>query len=114
MAPQKGTGGPGQGPAPRPPGATAQEKALDLAEAFDDADRSGLERLDGHGRAEQERLRTAFYLYVDALWDHAKATARAQAADPAYSGVAAMRDLAAELLATVHEAQVSSRDETGP
>jgi hypothetical protein len=35
------------------------------------------------------------------------------ARDPAYSGVAGMRDLVAELVATVHEVQVSAGEETG-
>ena len=33
--------------------------------------------------------------------------------DPAYSGVAGMRDLAAELVATVHAVQAGAGDETG-
>jgi hypothetical protein len=121
MALRKGNRKPGEAATPDPAGATAQEKAIDLADAFHDADRGGLERLDADGRAEQERLRTAFYLCVDSLWDHAKARARAEAGDPeydtarhpAYSGVAGMRDLAAELVATVHEVQVSAGEETG-
>jgi len=120
MALRKGTRKPGEAPVPHP-AAAAQGKAAGLAGAFHDADRGGLERLDADGRAEQERLRTAFYLYVDALWDHVKARARAEAGtpghdtarDPAHSGVAAMRDLAAELVATVHEVQVSAGEETG-
>lgn len=101
------------------PGLTAQGMAIGLAGAFHEADRGGLGRLDAGGRAEQERLRTALYLYVDALWDHVKARARAEsgnreydtAGDPGYSGVAGMRDLAAELVATVHDVQVSAGDE---
>jgi hypothetical protein len=120
MALRKGTRKLGVAPVPHP-AATAQERATGLAGAFYDADRGGLERLDADGRTEQERLRTAFYLYVDALWDHVKARARAEAGtpgydtarDPAHSGVAAMRDLAAELVATVHEVQVSAGEETG-
>lgn len=121
MALRKGNRKPGEAATPQPAGAAAQEKATDLADAFYDADRGGLERLDADGRVEQERLRTALYLYVDALWDHVKARARAEsgdpgydtARDPAYSGVAGMRDLAAELVATVHEVQVSAGKETG-
>jgi hypothetical protein len=118
MALRRGNRGP-QGAAGDPVTATAQDKALDLAEAFHDADRSGLERLDPVGRAEQEQLRTAFYMYADALWDNAKAQALAAhgddydaASDPAYSGVAGMRDLVAEMMATVHEVQASAGDET--
>jgi hypothetical protein len=122
MALRKGKGkhDPGDAAAAGSPGPTAQEKALDLAEAFFEADRGGLERLDADGRAEQERLRTDFYMYVDALWDHAKARSRQEsgdpdydtARDPAYSAVAGMRDLAAELIAAVHDVQASAGDRT--
>jgi hypothetical protein len=100
---------------------TAQHKAIDLAAAFRDQDLTALELMDGPGRAEQERVRVALYLYADGLWDHVKAQARRQsgdlryntAADPAYSGVAGMRDLAAELLANVHDAQHRAGEQPG-
>jgi hypothetical protein len=63
----------------------AQENATDLTDAFHEADRGGPERLDAVGRAEQERLRTALYLYVDGLWDHVKARARTESGSPSAS-----------------------------
>ena len=52
------------------------------------------------------------------LWDVVKARARRDhgsryntAADPAYAGVAGMRDLASELLATVQDAMARAGDD---
>jgi hypothetical protein len=97
---------------------SAQFKAIDLADAFHDRDAEQLDALDSVGRAGQQRAREALYQYVDQLWDTVKARARAEhgpdyntADDPAYSGVAGMRDLLAELVATVHDAQVRADDD---
>ena len=57
-------------------------------------------------------------MYADQLWDVINARARRDhgsgyntAADPAYAGVAGMRDLASELLATVQDAMARADDD---
>jgi hypothetical protein len=83
--------------APEP---SAQFKAIDLADAFHDRDAEHLASISPDGRAEKKRIREALYMYTDQLWDAVKARARREhgsgydtSADPAYAGVAGMRDL---------------------
>jgi len=97
---------------------SAQFKAIDLADAFHDRDAEYLASISANGRAEQKRIREAPYMYTDQLWDAVKARARREhgsdydtSADPAYAGVAGMRDLAGELVTTVHDAIVRAGDD---
>ena len=100
------------------PGPSAQFKAIDLANAFHNRDAEYLDSIGPDRRAEQERIREGLYMYADQLWDVIKARARRDhgsgyntAADPAYAGVAGMRDLASELLATVQDAMARAGDD---
>ena len=100
------------------PGSSAQFKAIDLANAFHNRDAEYLDSIGPDRRAEQERIREGLYMYADQLWDVIKARARRDhgsgyntAADPAYAGVAGMRDLASELLATVQDAMARAGDD---
>jgi hypothetical protein len=104
---------PKNGPEP-----TAQFKAIDLADAFHDHDQAALEQMTPAERAGQERIREGLYRYADRLWDDVKASTRDRAGagwnaadDPAYSGVAGMRDLTAELLAAVRDARSRAGDD---
>lgn len=101
--------------APQP---SAQFKAIDVADAFHDRDAEYLASTGPDERAEQKRVREALFRYTDQLWDTAKARARDEhgsdydtSGDPAYAGIAGMRDLATELVATVNNAIVQAGEE---
>lgn len=93
---------------------TDQFKAIDLADGFHDQDVAALARLTAAGRAEQLRAREQLYRYIDAIWDHIKATHRGEdnlASDPAYSAVAGMRDLTGELHSNAVDAAHAAGDD---
>jgi len=96
-------------------------KAIDLADGFHDEDMAALDRLDPAGRAGQLQLRHQLWRYADAMWDHIKARHRGNggdlpllADDPAYSAVAGIRDLAAELQAHAAEACARAGENPAP
>jgi hypothetical protein len=92
---------------------TDQFKAIDLADGFHDQDVAALARLTAPGRAEQIRAREQIYRYVDAIWDHIKASRPGGgdlASDPAYSAVAGMRDLLNEMYSNAHDAAAGDEE----
>ncbi len=89
-----------------------QEDVVALLDDFHEHDMAALAELDAGGRAAQVRARQALYDHVDAVWDGAKERGLSPADLPEYGSVAAMRDLANELLSHAVQAQDAAGDDT--
>jgi hypothetical protein len=95
-----------------------QEMADRVARAFRTLDAGFLAGLEPAERAAQYRARDELYRYAQRLWDHLKASVRAQHgpdidfidSDQGASAAAVIYDLAGELFTTAFEAQADDPD----
>ncbi len=88
-----------------------QFAAIEILNAFHDHDEKALTELNAHGRAEQLEARQVFYDYVDAIWEQAKGAGLSPADLPEFDAVAALRDLAAELVSNAEQARANAGED---
>ncbi len=82
-----------------------QDAVIDLLNDFHEHDMTALAGLSPAQRADQLAARQRLCDYVEAIWDEAKERGLSPADLPEYNAVAAMRDLANELVAHTVQAQ---------
>jgi predicted metalloendopeptidase len=85
---------------------------LEITDAFSEHDVTALAGLTPSERAEQMRIRQGLYDYIDAIWEAPKTAVFHPADDPRFDAVAALRDLAGSLVASVDQAQAEAGDDT--
>ncbi len=98
-------------PEPAEEGLRHQMAAIDLLNAFHEHDMAALAGLSTAQRGEQFAARQRLCHYVDAIWDGAKARGLSPADLPEYNAVAAMRDLANELVDHAVQARLDAGEE---
>jgi hypothetical protein len=88
-----------------------QFAAIDMLNDFSDHDLTRLSLLTADERAKQRTIRWALFEHVDAIWDAAKARGLSPADLSEFASVAAMRDIASELVANVEQVQENAGDQ---